>query len=262
MEAALLSKRRGMPNDSFSFSLSFRFVLGQSDPCLGPGLSSPHCVACSHPALLLATGLQKPRPGLQLKEMDARTLLIGYSIKGHGGPPLLWGPALSSSSSSRGLLYGSLENKPFLLRSWLLSLFFWVIFASVRLLLQEATTPPAGYFASEGRVLHQTGRNCAKTSEDERTPGAPWPCRPHEGSHRHPLRRGGVGLRKMFHATEGQLSGFVLDMAEPSGGALRPGQGAFVPGVRALRKCPLFLARTLAVLPRLAFIRSCDDLIS
>ncbi|TNN54480.1 hypothetical protein EYF80_035318 [Liparis tanakae] len=32
--------------------------------------------------------------GLELKEMDARTVLIGHSIKGHGGPPLLWGPAL------------------------------------------------------------------------------------------------------------------------------------------------------------------------
>lgn len=59
----------------------------------------PHCVACSHPALLLATGLQKPRLRLQLKEMDARTLLIGHSIKGHGGPPLLWGPALCVSPS-------------------------------------------------------------------------------------------------------------------------------------------------------------------
>ena len=59
----------------------------------------PHCVARSHPALLLATGLQKPGLGLQLKEMDARTLLIGHSIKGHGGPPLLWGPALRVSPS-------------------------------------------------------------------------------------------------------------------------------------------------------------------
>ncbi|CAB1454068.1 unnamed protein product [Pleuronectes platessa] len=49
---------------------------------------------CSQPALLLATGPQKPGLGLQLKGMDARTLLIGYSIKGHGGPPLLWGPGL------------------------------------------------------------------------------------------------------------------------------------------------------------------------
>lgn len=59
----------------------------------------PHSVACCHPALLLATGLQKPRLRLQLKEMDARTLLIGHSIKGHGGPPLLWGPALWVSPS-------------------------------------------------------------------------------------------------------------------------------------------------------------------
>lgn len=59
----------------------------------------PHCVACSHPALLLATGLQKRGLGLQLKEMDARTLLIGHSIKGHGGPPLLWGPVLWVSPS-------------------------------------------------------------------------------------------------------------------------------------------------------------------
>lgn len=59
----------------------------------------PHCVACSHPALLLATGLQKPGLGLQLKEMDARTLLIGHSIKGHRGPPQLWSPALWVSPS-------------------------------------------------------------------------------------------------------------------------------------------------------------------